>query len=93
MHDEFMHMQVPSATGKKDEGGKNTDVSDIVTLLQAIFAILLVNGKTLHEQSLQIARLSQLSQPSLLSQLQPEVSLSPPHRAPARPSPGCAVRL
>ena len=93
MHDEFMYMQVPSGTDKKDEMGKSTDISDIVNLLQAIFAILLVNGKTLHEQSLQIARLLQLSQPSLLSQLQPKASLSPPHRAPARPSPGCAVRL
>ena len=40
-------MQVPSGAGKEDEVGKMTDVSAIVPLLQAIFAILLVSGKTL----------------------------------------------
>ena len=76
MHDDFMYMQVPSGTCKEAKVGKTTDISAIVALLQAIFAILLVSGKTLHEQSLIIARLSNLSQPSLLSHLQPEVSLS-----------------
>ena len=76
VHDDIMYMQVPSGTGKEDEMSKQTDVSAIVVLLQAMFAILLVSGKTLHEQSLQIARLSQLSKPSLLSHLHPEVSLS-----------------
>ena len=42
-----MYMQVPSGAGKEDEVGKMTDVSAIVPLLQAIFAILLVSGKTL----------------------------------------------
>ena len=41
-----MYMQVPSEAGKEDEVGKLTDVSP-VPLLQAIFAILLVSGKTL----------------------------------------------
>ena len=35
-----MYMQVPSWAGKEDEVGKMTDVSAIVPLLQAIFAIL-----------------------------------------------------
>ena len=48
-----------------------------VALLQAILAIVLVTGKTLHEQSKLMARSSELSRPSLLSQLQPEASLSP----------------
>ena len=56
--------------------GKTTDISAIVALLQAIFAILLVIGKTLHEQSLIMPRQSNLSQPSLLSHFQPEASLS-----------------
>ena len=77
MHDDLMYMQVPSGFGKKDEAGKVTEVPAIVALLQAIFAILLVSGKTLHEQSLLIARLSQLLRPSLLNQLQPEAPLSP----------------
>ena len=41
-----MYIQVPSEAGKEDEVGKLTDVSP-VPLLQAIFAILLVSGKTL----------------------------------------------
>ena len=48
-----------------------------VALLQAILAIVLVTGKTLHEQPKLMARSSELSRPSLLSQLQPEASLSP----------------
>ena len=62
-------------SGKEDGMSKQTDVSMIVALLQAIFAILLVSGKTLQEQSLIIARLLNLSQPCLLSHLQPEASL------------------
>ena len=73
MRDGAMYMQVPSQTGKEDEVDKRMNVTAIVALLQAIFAMLLVSGKTLHEQSLLITRL--LSQPSLLSQL--EASLSP----------------
>ena len=42
-----MCMQVPSGAGKEDEVGKMTDVSAIIPLLQAIFAILLDSGKTL----------------------------------------------
>ena len=56
---------------------KRTDVSAILALLQAIFAILIVGGKTLHEQSLRNARQSKLSRLSLLSHPQPEASLSP----------------
>ena len=52
VHDDFMYMQVPSVTGKEDEVVKRADVSAILALLQAIFAILIVGGKTLHEQSL-----------------------------------------
>ena len=76
MHD-FMYMQVPTRTGKKDEMSKQTDASAIVAFLQAIFAILLVSGKTLHEQSLLITSLSKLSQPCLLNHLQTESLLSP----------------
>ena len=74
---DFMYMQVPSRTDKEDEVDKRTDLSAILTLLQAIFAILIVVGKTLHEQSVLTARQSKLSQSSLLSHFQPEASLSP----------------
>ena len=76
MYDDFMYMQEPSGTGKETMVGKTTDISAVVALLQAIFAILLVIGKTLHEQLLIIPRKSNLSQPSLLSHFQPEASLS-----------------
>ena len=58
----------------KDKVGKTMD---IIVLLQAIFVILLVGDKTLHEQSLLIARLSELFQPCLLNHLQSEDFLSP----------------
>ena len=74
---DFMCIEVPSGTGKEDEVDKRTDVSAILALLQAIFAILIVVGKTLHEQSVLTARQSKLSQSSLLSHFQPEASLSP----------------
>ena len=77
MHDDFMYMQVPSGTGKMDEVVKRADVTAILALLQAVLAILIVGGKTLHEQSLLNARQSKLSQLSLLSHPQPEASLSP----------------
>lgn len=74
---DHMYMQVPSNTDKEDEVDKRADVSAILALLQAIFAILIVVGKTLHEQSVLTARHSKLSQSSLLSHFQPEASLSP----------------
>ena len=51
VHDDFMYMQVPSGTGKKDEVDKRMNITAVVTLLQAILAVLLVIGKTLNEQS------------------------------------------
>ena len=71
---DFTYMQVPSGTDKEDQVGKTMD---IIALLQAIFAIQLVSGKTLHEQSLLIARLSKMSQLCLLYHLLPETLLSP----------------
>merc|ERR1719369_1882 len=67
-------MQVHSGTGKKDKVDRRMDASTFVSFL--IFAMLLIFGKTLNEQSRLIARLSQMLQPSLFSQLQPEVLLS-----------------
>ena len=70
-HD-MKYMQVLSGTGKKDELDSRMDASTIVSTLHIIFAMVIICGKILHKQSLLIARLSQLSQPSLLSQLKPE---------------------
>ena len=81
MHDDFLYMQVPNEAGKEDELGKTTDVSAIVALLQAIFAILLVIGNTLHEQSLQTARLSRWSQLSQHRHHQSEDTVSPSSEA------------
>ena len=72
-----MYMQVPSGAGKEDEVVKRADVTAILALLQAILAILIVGGKTLHEQSLLNARQSKLSQLSLLSYSQSKASLFP----------------
>ena len=52
VHDDIMYMQVPSGTGKENEVVKRADVTAILALLQAVLAILIVGGKTLHEQSL-----------------------------------------
>ena len=68
--------KVPSGTVKEVEVDKRMDASTVVSFLLIIFAIVYLYGKTLHKQSLFIARLSQLSQPSLLSQLQPVELLS-----------------
>ena len=76
VNDDLMYKQVFDGELNKDEVDKSVAASKIVPLLQAIFAMLLVSGKTIHEQSLQINRLSKLSQPSLLSHLQPEAPLS-----------------
>ena len=59
-HDGVMFMQVLSQTGKEDEVDKRMNVTAIVALLQAIFAMLLVSGRALHEQSLLIARVSRV---------------------------------
>ena len=77
LHVDMKFMQVPSGTDKEEKVGKTMDISAIIALLQAIFAILLVSGKTLHEQSLLITSLSKLSQPCLLNHLQTESLLSP----------------
>ena len=72
MHDDMKYMQVPSGNVKEVEVDKRMDASTVVSFLLIIFAMVYLYGKTLHTQSLFIARLSQLSQPSLLSQFQPE---------------------
>ena len=81
MNDDFIYKHVIDRDYNADEVGKDTpdiamDASRMVSLLQAIFTMLLIAGKSLHEQSVQIARLSQLSQPSMSSSMQPVV-LSP----------------
>ena len=76
MHDDKKYMQVPSGTVKEVEVDKRMDASTVVSFLLIIFAMVYLYGKTLNEQSLLIARLSQLSQPSLLSQFQPVELLS-----------------
>ena len=57
----------------KDEVDKRTDASMVVPLLQAIFTMLLVSGKSLHELPLLLTRLSESSQTSLPSHPQPSL--------------------
>ena len=76
MHDD-MYMQMPSGSGKEDEVVKRANVTAILALLQAVLAILIVGGKTLHEQSLLNARQSKSSRLSLLSYSQSKASLFP----------------
>ena len=52
----------------------DADASAVVPFLQVIFAMLFICGKTIHEQSLLIVRLSQMSRPGLYSQRQPETT-------------------
>ena len=75
--DELNEKQVLGGECTEVKVDNRIDASKIIPLLQVIFAMLLVTGKTVHEQSLQIGRLSKLSRPSLLSQLHPKASLSP----------------
>ena len=75
--DELNEKQVLGGECTEVKVDNRIDASKIIPLLQVIFAMLLVAGKTVHEQSLQISRLSKLSRPSLLSQLHPKASLSP----------------
>ena len=77
MHDDMKYMQMPSGTVKEVEVDKRMDASTVVSFLLIIFAMVIIYGKTLHEQSQLIARLFHCC--------------PLPHRAPARSSPGCAA--
>ena len=48
---DMKYMQVPNGSGKKVEVDKRMDVSTFVSFLQVIFAMVIICGKTLHEQS------------------------------------------
>merc|ERR1719347_2405284 len=76
MHDDVMYKSVPEDIGNEDEVDKrlDADASAIVPFLQVIFAMLFLCGKTIHEQSLLIVRLSKMSRPGLYSQRQPETT-------------------
>ena len=75
VNDDSMSKQMIGGGSSANEVDKDfaMDTSRMVTLLQVIFTMLLIAGKSLHEQSVQIARLSQLPQPSVSSSMQPVV--------------------
>ena len=72
-----MYKQIHGGGCTEGKVDKRLDASVMVPLLQAIFAMLLATGKSLHELPQLIAQSSKLSQPGLLSHPQPEVSPYP----------------
>ena len=69
---------------KEVEVDSRMDASTIVSTPHIIFAMVIICGKTLHEQSLLVASLVCSARGVAVPHL--------PHRAPARQSPGCAAR-
>ena len=62
LNDELMYKQVLGGDHSDDKVVKGTDALTIVPLLQAILVMMLVSVKTFQDQSVLIARLSDLSQ-------------------------------
>ena len=74
--EELMNEEVLDGDCSDDKVAKGVDVLTIVTLLQTILAVMLFCVKSLNEQSLLIARSSNLPQPSVLTPTQPVVPSS-----------------
>ena len=70
-------MKYMQGTVEEVKVDRRMDASTVVSFLLIIFAMVIIYGKTLHEQSQLIARLFHCC--------------PLPHRAPARSSPGCAA--
>ena len=71
LNDELMHKQVLGGDHSDDEVVKGTDALTIVPLLQAILVMMLVSVKTFQDQSVLIARLSDLSQCRMSASFKP----------------------
>ena len=74
--DQKMCSEVLGGDGTDDKVVKGMDAFTIIPLLQVILAMMLFSVKTLQEQSLLIARLSNLSQPGISNPSQPLASSS-----------------
>ena len=74
--DQKMCSEVLGGDGTDDKVVKGIDALTIIPLLQVILAMMLFSVKTLQEQSLLIARLSNLSQPGISNPFQPLASSS-----------------
>ena len=77
LDDDVMYKQVLGNECTEDKMDKRIEASMVVPLLQAIFAMLLAIGKSLHELLQIISQSSKLSQPSLLSHPHPQPDVSP----------------
>ena len=71
---DVMYKQVPGGACNNDEVGIGMSSFNLVPLLHTIDAMLLISGKTLHEQRLLVAKLSRLPWPNLNSHHQPETT-------------------
>ena len=74
--DELLNKEVLVGDRSEDKVAKGMDALTIVTVLHTILAMLLFCVKSLNEQSLLIARYTNLSQPSVLTPTQPVVPSS-----------------
>ena len=73
-----MYKQLLGGGNNDDEVVKGIDAMMIIPLLQAILAMMLFSVKSLHEQSLLIARYSKLFKPTVSIPFQPVTSLPSP---------------
>ena len=74
--DQKMCSEVLGGDGTDDKVVKGMDTLTIIPLLQVLLVLMLHSVKTLQEQSLLIARLSNLSQPGISNPFQPSASSS-----------------
>ena len=79
--DQKMCSEVLGGDGTDDKVVKSMDALTIIPLLQVILVLMLHSVKTLQEQSLLIARLSNLSQPGISNPFQPSASSSGSQRS------------
>ena len=71
-----MYKQATGGSCNDDEAGMGMNPFNLVPLLHTIVAMLLISGRTLHEQRLLVAKVSKYSQSSRYSSPQSEVSPS-----------------
>ena len=74
LNDNVMYKQVPGGACNNDEVGIGMSSFNLVPLLHTIDAMLLISGKTLHEQRLLVTRLSRIPWSNLNSHHQPETT-------------------
>ena len=74
LNDDVMYKQATGGSCNDDEAGMGMNPFNLVPLLHTIVAMLLISGRTLHEQRLLVSRLSKFSRLNLNTHQQPEVA-------------------